>query len=192
MYATPPAFKQGRYVTQTTVRHSSMGCAQHHLLSNKVDMQINNRTAQQYGVYVTPPAFKQGGYVTQTTVRHSSMGCAQHHLLSNKVDMHIKRPYGTAVYGAQDTTYFQTKYVFTVTVWIKATASVWRSILGGRTCHLCPYKHPHLVSRSLCDTNRVGQNHKYTVNIRYFWQGHHQKCGHIRCINTVLANPRHR
>ena len=136
--------------------------------------------------------FKKSEYSHQTTVRHSIMGCTQHHLLSNRVDMHIKRPYGTAVYGAQDTTYFQTKYVFTVTVWIKATASVWRSILGGRTCHLCPYKHPHLVSRSLCDTNRVGQNHKYTVNIRYFWQGHHQKCGHIRCINTVLANPRHR
>ena len=210
-------FKKSEYSHQTTVRHSIMGCTQHHLLSNRVDMHIkrpygiavwgvrnttcfqtrlicksNDRTAQQYGVYATPPAFKQGGYVTQTTVRHSSMGCAQHHLLSNKVDMHIKRPYGTAVYGAQDTTYFQTKYVFTVTVWIKATASVWRSILGGRTCHLCPYKHPHLVSRSLCDTNRVGQNHKYTVNIRYFWQGHHQKCGHIRCINTVLANPRHR
>jgi len=36
---------------------------------------------------------------------------------------------------------------------------------------------------------RVGQNHTYTVYIRYFWQGHHQIYGHIRCIYTVLANP---
>jgi len=36
---------------------------------------------------------------------------------------------------------------------------------------------------------RVGQNHIYTVHIRYFWQGNHQIYGHIRCIYTVLANP---
>jgi len=36
---------------------------------------------------------------------------------------------------------------------------------------------------------RVGQNHIYTVCIRYFWQENHQKYGHIRCIYTVLANP---
>jgi hypothetical protein len=36
---------------------------------------------------------------------------------------------------------------------------------------------------------RVGQNHIYTVFIRYFWQGNHQIYGHIRCIYTVLANP---
>jgi hypothetical protein len=36
---------------------------------------------------------------------------------------------------------------------------------------------------------RVGQNHIYTVYVRYFWQGNHQKYGHIRCIYTVLANP---
>jgi hypothetical protein len=56
---------------------------------------------------------------------------------------------------------------------------------------------------------RVGQNHKYTVCIRYFWQGirhmyGHMRCiytvyghirciytvhGHMRCIYTVLANP---
>jgi len=41
------------------------------------------------------------------------------------------------------------------------------------------------------DMNRVGQNHIYTVHIRYFWQGNHQIYGHIRCIYTVLANPRH-
>jgi len=29
------------------------------------------------------------------------------------------------------------------------------------------------------------------IYIRYFWQGNHQKYGHIRCIYTVLANPRH-
>ena len=36
---------------------------------------------------------------------------------------------------------------------------------------------------------RVGQNHIYTVCIRYFWQGFHHIYGHIRCIYTVLANP---
>jgi len=36
---------------------------------------------------------------------------------------------------------------------------------------------------------RVGQNHIYTVCIRYFWQGNHHIYGHIRCIYTVLANP---
>jgi len=37
--------------------------------------------------------------------------------------------------------------------------------------------------------NRVGQNHIYTVYIRYFWQGNHPLYVHIRCIYTVLANP---
>jgi hypothetical protein len=36
---------------------------------------------------------------------------------------------------------------------------------------------------------RVGQNHIYTVYIRYFLQGIHQIYGHIRWIYTVLANP---
>jgi hypothetical protein len=36
---------------------------------------------------------------------------------------------------------------------------------------------------------RVGQNHIYTVYIRYFWQGNHQIYGHIRCIYLVLVNP---
>jgi hypothetical protein len=40
-----------------------------------------------------------------------------------------------------------------------------------------------------CNICRVGQNHIYTVYIRYFWQGNHQIYGHIRCIYTVLANP---
>ena len=38
---------------------------------------------------------------------------------------------------------------------------------------------------------RVGQNHIYTVYVRYFWQENHQIYGHIRCIYTVLANPTH-
>ena len=40
-----------------------------------------------------------------------------------------------------------------------------------------------------CIISRVGQNHIYTVHIRYFWQGNHEMYGHIRCIYTVLANP---
>ena len=39
--------------------------------------------------------------------------------------------------------------------------------------------------------SRVGQNHIYTVYIRYFWQGNHQLYGHTRCIYSVLANPTH-
>ena len=39
---------------------------------------------------------------------------------------------------------------------------------------------------------RVGQNHIYTVHMRCFWQGNHQIYGHIRCIYTVLANPKYR
>ena len=38
---------------------------------------------------------------------------------------------------------------------------------------------------------KVGQNHIYTVFLRYFWQENHQIYGHIRCIYTVLANPTH-
>jgi len=38
-------------------------------------------------------------------------------------------------------------------------------------------------------TYRVGQNHIYTVYIRYSGQGKHQIYGHARCIYTVLANP---
>ena len=36
---------------------------------------------------------------------------------------------------------------------------------------------------------RVGQNHIYTVCIRYFWQENHQIYSHMRCMFTVLANP---
>jgi len=37
--------------------------------------------------------------------------------------------------------------------------------------------------------SRVGQNHIYTVYIRYFWHGFHKIYGHIQRIHTVLANP---
>jgi len=36
---------------------------------------------------------------------------------------------------------------------------------------------------------RVGQDHIYTVCIRSFWQGNHRIYSHVRCINTVMANP---
>jgi len=36
---------------------------------------------------------------------------------------------------------------------------------------------------------KVGQDHMYTVYIRYFWQGNHRIYNHIRCIFTALANP---
>ena len=50
----------------------------------------------------------------------------------------------------------------------------------------------HTGSSEQCqDMRRVGQNHIYTVYIRCFWQGNHQIYGHIRCIYTVLANPRY-
>jgi len=42
-----------------------------------------------------------------------------------------------------------------------------------------------------CNISRVGQN-PITVYIRYFWQGNHQMYGHIRCIYTVLANPKYK
>ena len=38
---------------------------------------------------------------------------------------------------------------------------------------------------------RVGQNHIYTVYIRYFWLGNHQIYGVFIRIYTVLANPSH-
>ena len=36
---------------------------------------------------------------------------------------------------------------------------------------------------------RVGQNHIYTVYVRYFGQENHQLYGQMRCIYTVPANP---
>ena len=80
-------FKKSEYSHQTTVRHSIMGCTQHHLLSNRVYMHIkrpygiavwgvrnttcfqtrwictsNDRTAQQCTVHRTLPTFKQNTY----------------------------------------------------------------------------------------------------------------------------------
>jgi len=49
-------------------------------------------------------------------------------------------------------------------------------------------RNKKFVVRSI---RRVGQNHIYTVYIRYFWQRNHRIYGHIRCIHTVLANPKH-
>jgi hypothetical protein len=40
-----------------------------------------------------------------------------------------------------------------------------------------------------CTMHRVGQNHIYTVYIRYFWQENRQMYAQIRCIHTALANP---
>jgi hypothetical protein len=68
-------------------------------------------------------------------------------------------------------------------MWVQASCE---SLAG----HVCmgsvPQFSPH---DSATHMFRVGQNHIYTVYIRYFWQGKHQIYGHIRCIYTVLANP---
>ena len=63
------------------------------------------------------------------------------------------------------------------------------------------FQAPLLLNRVSCTAGlrimyRAGQNHTYTVHIRYFWLGNHQRYGHIRCICvyvtcTVLANPNH-
>jgi hypothetical protein len=58
------------------------------------------------------------------------------------------------------------------------------------TCYTCCGKDgKHGLSRSTVVIHRVGQDHIYTVYIRYFWQKNDQIYGHIRCIYTVLANP---
>ena len=63
---------------------------------------------------------------------------------------------------------------------------------SGRTySNFFPFQHLALTEYCLYHTCRVGQNHIYTVYMRYFWQGNHQIYGHIRCIYTVLANPTH-
>ena len=90
--------------------------------------------------------------------------------------------------------------------------------MGGlATKHLCPYVYPYMCESvmfwvgqnrwyapymtvylvipvpkiTVCTPYicRVGQNHIYTVCIRYLWQGNHQIYGHKQCIYTVLANP---
>ena len=59
------------------------------------------------------------------------------------------------------------------------------------TCWVqCETHELQFLQCSKSDMSRVGQNHIYTVYIRYFWQGNHKIYGHIRCIYTVLANPR--
>ena len=35
---------------------------------------------------------------------------------------------------------------------------------------------------------KVGQDHIYTVYIRYFWQGNHQLYGLVRCIYTIYGS----
>ena len=62
----------------------------------------------------------------------------------------------------------------------------------------CTIKHPNKVQHAsqmavLMATHiiRVGQNHIYTVYIRFFWQGNLQIYGHIRSVYTVLDNPTH-
>jgi hypothetical protein len=42
-----------------------------------------------------------------------------------------------------------------------------------------------------CIISRVGQNHIYTVYIRYFWLGNHQIYSVYIRIYTVLANTNH-
>jgi hypothetical protein len=46
-------------------------------------------------------------------------------------------------------------------------------------------------SPSLCHMFRVGQNHIYTVCIRYFLLGNHQIYGVYIRIYMVMANPTH-
>jgi len=48
-----------------------------------------------------------------------------------------------------------------------------------------------MLQVATCVGLAIGHNHIYTVYIRYFWQGNHQIYGHIRCIYTILANPKH-
>ena len=62
------------------------------------------------------------------------------------------------------------------------------TVMEKTAASLCPSK-PRSVSTQRLFMCRVGQNHMYTVYIRYFWQENHQMYGHIRCICTVLANP---
>jgi len=56
--------------------------------------------------------------------------------------------------------------------------------IGGIRCY-------YTTKGSVPQTTRVGQNHIYTVCMRYFWQGNRQIYGHIRCIYTDLANRTH-
>ena len=57
-----------------------------------------------------------------------------------------------------------------------------------QSCAILVMNNVHYM-RASCILHRVGQDHIYTVHIRYFWQGNRQIYGHIRRIYTVLANP---
>jgi len=46
--------------------------------------------------------------------------------------------------------------------------------------------HHWSCSRPVWRTAKLGQNHIYTVCIRYFWRGNHHIHHHIRCIYTQL------
>jgi len=60
------------------------------------------------------------------------------------------------------------------------------------TMSACFVRGSYAGSKWVCSfIHRVGQNHIYTLYIRYVWQGNHQIYGHIRCVNTILANPIH-
>jgi hypothetical protein len=50
------------------------------------------------------------------------------------------------------------------------------------------------ISRCHCragSVSRVGQNHMYTVYLRYSWRENYQLYSHIQCVYTVLANHRY-
>jgi len=82
--------------------------------------------------------------------------------------------------------------------WCCLPHAVLQAVLSDVLCAAVHVVHDfeHSLGRpwqaDLCVIDRVGQNHIYTVYIRYFWQGNHQIYGHIRCIYTVLANPSYR
>ena len=61
-------------------------------------------------------------------------------------------------------------------------------VLANPTCVSCAFADASCAAPSIL---RVGQNHIYTVCVRYVWQGNHQTYGHIRCKDTVLADPRY-
>jgi hypothetical protein len=72
-----------------------------------------------------------------------------------------------------------------------------RCVRGARQLTAATFRGTAVVLHARCSVPlryriyKVGQNHIYTVYIRYFWQGNHKIYGHIRCIYTVLANPTH-
>jgi len=87
-------------------------------------------------------------------------------------------------------------YKRTTCVCFCAAAAYEQTTCMTKHCHAakCTSRYIHNMTRNTYCTRlitRVGQNHVYTVYIRYFWQGNHQIYGLIRCIYTVLANPTH-